>query len=138
MEVGQKKNTMSMDERSQQSKYNIKAGRLIREAREKKNLSVRGLGEKINISGNYVSEIERGIKPATNIVIRELSKELKIDEIEIFEAYNKVPQICIDELEESEEARNLIITLRESNLNQQLKKELYKKFIELHDLFEKY
>lgn len=128
MKVGQKKRQLSDEEMERLQGIWRKAGKLIREKRELQGHSVRALGDLINVTGNYISEIERGIKPASDEVIRELAPHLYVDETELFNVYEKTPLRVREELEEAEALRNIIDEINKKEIPPKYKTKLYNKF----------
>lgn len=128
MKVGQKKRQLSDEEMERLQGLWRKAGKFIREKREQQGHSVRALGDLINVTGNYVSEIERGIKPASDEVIRELAPHLYVDETELFNLYEKTPLRVREELEEAEALRNIIDEVNKKDIPAKYKTKLYNKF----------
>lgn len=56
----------------------------IIEARNKYNLGLRELAKRINISAGYLSEIERGLKPApSDTIVQSLADTLSLDDKEL-------------------------------------------------------
>jgi transcriptional regulator with XRE-family HTH domain len=56
-----------------------RAGKRLREFREKKGLSLREFGERIGVSHSYLSNIENGKKPVTIKVLTKAAKVFDVD-----------------------------------------------------------
>lgn len=67
-----------------------KAGEELRKLRLNTGLSVFKVAKAIHISGNYLSEIERGEKEPSDIVLDSLASFYKVDNSDIFALYNRV------------------------------------------------
>lgn len=95
------------------------------------------MGERIGVSENYISEIERGIgKQPSNDVLRKVSEEYGIDSLEVFEAFDRIPVDLVDELRNN---KQLLDTLYEIKSNRKLtnkqKAELYKRIVQVYEDF---
>ncbi|WP_300869651.1 helix-turn-helix domain-containing protein [uncultured Clostridium sp.] len=69
------------------------AGSKIREYREKKEYTLKEVAEKIGVTLNYISLIERGLRVPCDDILYKLSEVL---EVEIFSLYNKIPPSFLD------------------------------------------
>jgi transcriptional regulator with XRE-family HTH domain len=94
----------------------IELGAYLREKRNLAGLSTRALGEELNVSSNYISEIERGIKPPSDHLLREYANILKLDENELFKMLDKVPLKATETLEKHEQLQNLLSEMNDSDL----------------------
>lgn len=68
----------------------VKAGEKLKELRAKKGVSVHKAAKAVHISGNYLSELERGLKEPSDVVLESLSNYYNIDLSEIFSLYNRL------------------------------------------------
>lgn len=68
----------------------VKTGEKLRELRTKKGESVHKVARAIHISGNYLSELERGLKEPSDIVLESLVNYYNADLSEIFSLYNRI------------------------------------------------
>lgn len=68
----------------------VKAGEKLKELRTKKGESVHKVARGIHISGNYLSELERGLKEPSDIVLESLVNYYNADLSEIFSLYNRL------------------------------------------------
>lgn len=62
-------------------------GRVIRRERQARDMTIKELGEKANLSEIYVGEIERGQKYPSAKVLESLAKALDLDLAELFELF---------------------------------------------------
>lgn len=114
-----------------------KLGEKLRSRRKFLNRSMKEMGERIGVSENYISEIERGIgKQPSNDVLRKVSEEYGIDSLEVFEAFDRIPVDLVDELRNN---KQLLDTLYEIKSNRKLtnkqKAELYKRIVQVYEDF---
>lgn len=68
----------------------VKAGERLKELRGKKGESVHKVARAIHISGNYLSELERGLKSPSDVVLESLASYYTADISEIFSLYNRI------------------------------------------------
>lgn len=66
------------------------AGESLKKRRTVTGESVHKVAKKVNISGNYLSEIERGIKEPSDVVLEAIGNYYQIDRSEIFALYNRI------------------------------------------------
>ena len=98
---------------------------MLAKLREEKEQSLAFVGKKIDVSSNYLSEIERGLKSPSDEVLRAIAKYFDIPEHEIFERIGRVPLQAREELEGSEKLQRLLLKVRKSNFSDEKKNELY-------------
>lgn len=68
-----------------------KAGSRLRECRKATKLSIFKVAKKVNISGNYLSRLERGINAPSDAVIFNLAEFYNLEPSELFNLYDRVP-----------------------------------------------
>lgn len=91
-------------------------------------LSLAQLGKSVGISANYAGELERGAKTPSDEVVRNLAKVYEIKEETLFSMLNRVPLAIKEEVESSEELKNLLTEISHNkNLSEETKEELYRK-----------
>lgn len=83
------------------------AGAKLRELRKTTKLSVFKVGRAIGMSGNYISEIERGARPASDAALTSLAELYGVDKKELFGYYGKLPNDEVDMIMQMPELRNL-------------------------------
>lgn len=72
------------------------AGEKLRQYRENyrdgrgKKLSIYKVAKRLNISGNYLSELERGLKCPSDVVLMNISEFYNVDKSELFAMYGKI------------------------------------------------
>ena len=89
-------------------------GERLRELRQNKGLTLRGLADATGLSFTYLSKIETSKVPYTPSVekIRDIAEALAVDSLELLQAADKVPPE-IAELTGSPQARRFIERARE-------------------------
>ncbi|MEK5205197.1 helix-turn-helix domain-containing protein [Bacillus sp. FSL R10-2789] len=83
-------------------------GERIRELRKEKKVSLSEVGKTVNLSHNFLSEVERGKKEPSYNTLRTLSCYFGIDEDELFEIIDKVPLRAMELVEEHPELQKLL------------------------------
>lgn len=83
------------------------AGAKLRELRKATKLSVFKVGRAINMSGNYISQIERGERPASDAALVALADLYGVDQKELFALYGKLPSDEINMIMQMPELRHL-------------------------------
>lgn len=66
------------------------AGKTLKELRNQRKLSVFKVAKEVHISGNYVSQIERGLKAPSDIVLHSLADFYGINKEELFSLYGRI------------------------------------------------
>lgn len=69
----------------------LNAGEKLRDLRNKRNESVHKVAKAVHISGNYLSEIERGLKEPSDVVLDSLADYYECDKAELFSLYGRIP-----------------------------------------------
>ena len=87
------------------------AGAKLRELRKATKLSVFKVGQAIGMSGNYISEIERGVRPASDAALIALADLYGVDKQYLFDLYGKIHNEEIDILMQYPQLRKTIIEL---------------------------
>ncbi|PEN61585.1 helix-turn-helix domain-containing protein [Bacillus wiedmannii] len=83
-------------------------GEKLKSLRKEKEVSLVEVGRSVDLSHNFLSEIERGKKEPSNNTLRLLSKYFDIDEDELFEIIDKVPLRAMELVEEHPELQKLL------------------------------
>ncbi|NER40299.1 helix-turn-helix transcriptional regulator [Bacillus megaterium NBRC 15308 = ATCC 14581] len=96
-----------------------------KERRQLKNLSTRAVGEVLNISSNYVSEIERGLKAPADHTIREFAELYEVNENILFEKLNRVPLKATELLETQDKLQRLLSEVQDSDLSIEEQSQLF-------------
>lgn len=91
------------------NKQKKEAGSKLRELRKATGLSVFKVGRAIGMSGNYISQIERGERPASDAALVALADLYGMDQKELFGLYGKLPDNEINMIMQMPELRNLFV-----------------------------
>jgi transcriptional regulator with XRE-family HTH domain len=128
MRHGEKKGKeISTMERARQAVYRAELGEYLKELRAYKGMSTRAVGEELNISSNYVSEIERGIKAPSDHTIREFAELYSVDEAILFDKLKRVP-LKATELLESQNKLQMMLSEMKDTLEPEEQSQLFEIF----------
>ena len=115
-----------MRARQEQAVRQILAGGYLQKLRAERNLRLVDVSSAANISPNYLSEIEKGKKVPSEVTIRELADFFKIEEVELFEKFGKIPLTIAEELHENKKLQSTLIQIRKSKrITEDQKQEMY-------------
>lgn len=104
---------MDKENRIEQAARNIEVGEYLKSIRDTLDMSLLEAGKTLGISSAYLSEIERGAKSPTDTLLSRIAEVYKVDEIVLFNKYNKIHPSILLELYDNEILRNIIIAVRE-------------------------
>ena len=108
------------------------AGAKLREIRKATKLSVFKVGRAIGMSGNYISQIERGERPASDAALVALSELYGMDKKDLFDLYGKLPNDEVNMIMQMPELRNLFIEVTSrKDVNEEDRKEMLEEFKEI-------
>jgi transcriptional regulator with XRE-family HTH domain len=103
-------------------------GQYLFDLRMKYGLTLTELGKKIGISANYVGELERGKKEASDEVVRKIAVVYNTQEETLFAMMGRVPLGIKEETEHSPELQKLLSEIaKNKNLSEDAKKRIYQK-----------
>lgn len=111
---------ISAREKAEKLLIQAEAGEYLQDKRKKSGHSLAQVGEVIGCSPTYLSEIERGLKLPSDVLISRLARFYGIEETSLFHKYRKVPLPAIQEVEKYP---GLQQTLLEINKNKDLTEE---------------
>ncbi|MFD9628607.1 helix-turn-helix domain-containing protein [Peribacillus muralis] len=117
------------------SKYSEErsVGMELRLHRVDRKLTLRDAADRMGISENYLSEIERGKKNPNDDIIRNAANLYNLDEKYLFDRFNKIPLVVQEELMDNDSiARTLYDISTDSGLTVKEKEELYQAIDELY------
>lgn len=110
----------------------------LRERRKELGLTLEEVAQKVGVSTNYISLIERCKNVPSDDIIIKLARVLQIDEVELFLVFNKVPPSMIEELKNNSLFREAIKLLsQDSELDAEDRNKLYQKLIYWYCTMEK-
>lgn len=108
-----------------------KTGLKLKKCRQTIGKSLQEVSQILEISINYLSEIERGLKVPSDYLIKRIAVFYNIDENHLFESFCKVPKIARDELENNKTLQKTLIEIgNNKSLSDKQKHEIYKQLYE--------
>lgn len=111
------------------------AGAYLTGLRSKLNKSMTAVAKCVGISTAYLSEIEKGLKLPSDLLIRNLSDFYKIDENELFRKYGKIPLFAREEFQKQESLQTVLAEISRKNIPEEHKQELYDNIMKLYREF---
>ncbi|MEY8748928.1 helix-turn-helix domain-containing protein [Alkalicoccobacillus gibsonii] len=115
-------------------------GEMLRKKRKALNLSQDEVADFVGVSTNYISLIERGSgRIPSGEVLTRMSTIYRVDELELFEAFDKLPTGLMEIVKNSDILKNTLYDIqRNSDLTEAEKAELFKGIQRLYlDLIKK-
>ncbi|MCS0827447.1 helix-turn-helix domain-containing protein [Cytobacillus firmus] len=102
-------------------------GKELRDYRNDRNYTLRDASDKIGISENYLSEIERGLKNPNDDIIRNMAVLYGLDEKYLFDRFERVPLVVTEELKDNDRlGRTMYNIVTDDELSDADKEELYR------------
>ncbi|SFH22668.1 Helix-turn-helix [Desulfotomaculum arcticum] len=127
---------ISARDKAEQLLRQAEAGELLQEKRAEKGCSLAQVGEIVGCSPTYLSEIERGLKLPSDILISKLARFYEMDETELFHKYRKIPLPAIEELEKNTALQKTLLEINKNkNLTEEQKHKLYDKLYDIYKDF---
>lgn len=109
-----------------------KAGARLKECRKSTKLSIFKVAKKVNISGNYLSRLERGINAPSDTVIFNLAEFYNIEPSELFALYDRTPSPNSEKLNSIPSLRKILTEISlDSRLTPEEKEEFANRVYEL-------
>lgn len=109
----------------------VRIGELLRLKRVEKRQSLSEIAEKVGVSINYISEIEKGNKtnPSDDIIVR-LAEIFNLDEDDLFDAFNKIPLSARNEIQEYPSLGKALSQLNnDETMSREKKRQFYDKLV---------
>jgi transcriptional regulator with XRE-family HTH domain len=109
----------------------VKIGELLRLKRVEKRQSLSEIAEKVGVSINYISEIEKGNKtnPSDDIIVR-LAEIFSLNEDDLFAAFNKLPLAARNEIHAYPNLAKALSQLNnDDSMSHEKKKQFYDKLV---------
>jgi transcriptional regulator with XRE-family HTH domain len=128
-----RKDLPSLEEKMEEARRLVEFGHYLQEMRQEKEESLAVVGEALNVSSNYLSELERGKKMPSDVMIRDIAEYFKVEESILFNKLGKIPLLALEELEENEDLQKTLIEIkRNKKLTEDQKGELYERIHKLY------
>jgi len=108
-------------------------GSYLRELRMEKGWSINEAGERLGVSANYISMIERGVRNPTNKFVEKIAKLYDVDEEIIYGLLGRISDAVLKSIEESDTLRKIAIYV--SGLSKEQKKQFEEKVLKVYKEF---
>ena len=130
--------SISARDKAQQLLKQAEAGEYLQKKRNDLGFSLMHVGEIVGCSPSYLSELERGLKLPSDILISKFARFYKIDESDLFGRYGKVPLSAIEEVEKYPGLQKTLLEInRDKGLSEEEKHafydKIYKFYIQMHN-----
>ena len=102
----------------------IEFGNYIKELRFKQGLTLMQVAERLDVSINYVSQLERGLRTATNKLISEFARIYHVDEDELYRVAGKIPLSTLEEMRKSPSLQKAFSYLKKTKVSEEKRKKL--------------
>jgi transcriptional regulator with XRE-family HTH domain len=101
-------------------------GNELRNIRKVKGINLKEVAEQAGVSTMYISEIERDKKAPSDEVIEKLSEIYKVNEIQLYEGFRRIPEVMFNEIINHSDLFEVIYKMATNpNITDEQKKEIY-------------
>lgn len=125
------KDNLPVDEANNNSSF----GHFIKELRIKRDWTIAEVADKLNISINYVSQLERGLRRPTDELIKNFSQLYRIDEQILYQKAERLSPTVKEELVSLPSLQKALRFIKRKNLPTDRKKELEQELIDVFTEF---
>lgn len=106
--------------------YDEQFGRFIKELRLNHNWRIIDVAERLNVSINYISQLERGKRRATDKLIKKFSKLYGVNEVVLYQISGRLPEDFVKRMLQTPRLLTLFYHLNECDIS-------HKEIIELEN-----
>ncbi|WP_422661112.1 helix-turn-helix domain-containing protein [Paenibacillus sp. EC2-1] len=109
----------------------LEVGKYIKSIRKHHGETLIRLGCDFDLSANYISEIERGVKPPSEQFINKFCERFKIEPKEVYSRLKRAPEHAVEELNTNIVAQELLLEIgKNKKLKQQDKERIYNQLLQ--------
>lgn len=109
-------------------------GNELRNIREVKDISMKEVAEQAGVSQMYISEIERNKKSPSDELVKKLSDIYKIEEFDLFEGFERIPEVINEEILSNNGLFELLYKIANNpNIGSEEKENFYKQMNSVYD-----
>lgn len=110
------------------------AGEKLKELRISRGESVHKVAKVVHISGNYLSELERGLKEPSDVVLESIAKHYEADMAYLFSLYSRIAPVETNALLRTPSFRKIVTQMSiDERFSDEEREQIGK---ELHKLYE--
>lgn len=106
-------------------------GMYIRKLRENRGLTLAQVAERLDLSTNYVSQLERGLRKPTDRLVIEFSRLYKVDEDILFRKSGQIPLRVRKVINRNINLQKSLSFVDKSNLSQEIENQI---MIKIHPM----
>lgn len=117
----------------------IRFGEYIKEVRTEKNISVREAGDRLGVSGNFISQLERGVKKASDEMVKKIAVVYELDEDILYRKLGRIPISVLEELKSNPSLQRAMSLVKTKNISEEKKRKMeeellkvYAEFLDVH------
>lgn len=116
--------------------HQIRAGAYLKSLRLEQGLSLTALGDKLDVSAAYLSNVESGTKTMSDHFVRQIADLYKLDENVLFDLLGRVPLLAREQLNEDSNLQQLLSEIkRNKKLTEEKKQKLFQQMYNLYKNF---
>lgn len=116
--------------------HQIRAGAYLKSLRLEQGLSLTALGDKLDVSAAYLSNVESGTKTMSDHFVRQIADLYKLDENVLFDLLGRVPLLAREQLDEDSNLQQLLSEIkRNKKLTEEKKQKLFQQMYNLYKNF---
>ncbi len=110
----------------------------LKRLRKSRDMNLDEVGEKVGVSGVFISNIERGKRVPSDNLIEKLAEVYDIEELDLYEGFGKVPESIINEIIHNPKLLELLYKITNNpNFPNEKKEQFYSDINELYDKINK-
>jgi len=117
----------------------VQFGEYIKQKRTEKGISVRDAGEKLGVSGNYISQLERGVKKTSDEMVKKIADVYELDEDTLYRKLGRIPISVLEEIKSNPSLQRAMSLVKTKNIPEDKRREMeeellkvYAEFLEVH------
>lgn len=117
----------------------IRNGEYLLTLRTERNLTLKAVASKLTVSFQYLSEIEKGNKLPSDLLLHELAQIYKLelrDEVELYHRYDRMPLLTAEELKDQKSTHFAFAQLRQlvidGKISEEQREEFYAAFARMY------
>lgn len=110
----------------------------LKRLRKSRDMNLDEVGEKVGVSGVFISNIERGKRVPSDNLIEKLADVYGIEELDLYEGFGKVPESIINEIIHNPKLLQLLYKITNNpDFPNEKKEQFYSDINELYDKINK-
>jgi transcriptional regulator with XRE-family HTH domain len=123
--------TMETSKKTEEE-YLQEFGLYIKDLRTKRDMTLAQVAEKLNVSTNYVSQIERGIRRVTDEMIQELALIYNHDEDIFFRKAGRIPIRVLEEIQTNPMLQKALSFVRKKKISEEKRRQMEEEILRVY------